>query len=224
MLYANKVALANSARLSMLELRHLELDLYTNNARNIAIKAVLIGAIGWSALIYTKKDYYQLADPVFLHLYPIACMVNVAYSLLTVVQFNLIALMAPGLALRGPDGSVHLAVEGMMIEYRRATHFFGMSVLWTFLILLTYSWCGAAYRPLYNKIVLTALSVGSAYIILAQSRTVARQFSSPTVYTGSFYPHETLSNPPREGSAVRDPEERAAARKPRRKHFLGPMW
>ncbi|KAG8461179.1 hypothetical protein KFE25_002368 [Diacronema lutheri] len=189
-MYANKVVLANSARLSMLELRHLELDLYASNSRQVAFKGVLIAAIGWSGLIYTKKDYYQLADPYFAHAYPVVMMLIVGYSFLTVVQFNLIAMAAPGLALRGPDGSVHLAVEGMIIEYRAATRWFAQSVLSTLLGLVAYAWSGGEYRPLYAKLSLTALALAFSLLLYAQATHVARQFAPSAVYAGAFYPDE----------------------------------
>mmetsp|Transcript_19241 Transcript_19241/g.44941 ORF Transcript_19241/g.44941 Transcript_19241/m.44941 type:complete len:232 (+) Transcript_19241:43-738(+) len=190
MLFTNMVALANAARLNMLELRHLELDLYTTNARSIAVKAVLIGAIGWSALVYTKKDYYQLADQWFLHIYPAVGMLVVGYSLLAVVQFNLIALMAPGLALRGPDGSVHLAVEGLMIEYRAATYWFAQSIFWTVMLLLVYAWGAGIYRTQYAKISLTVVAGGAILAIFVQTRSIARQFAASSVVSGAFYPHD----------------------------------
>jgi hypothetical protein len=34
------------------------------------------------------------------------------------------AMLGPGLALRGPEGSMHIAVEGMMVEYRVCFLFF----------------------------------------------------------------------------------------------------
>ena len=39
-------------------------------------------------------------------------------ELLTVVNATLCAILGPGLALRGPDGSMHNAVQGMMTHYR----------------------------------------------------------------------------------------------------------
>ena len=33
---------------------------------------------------------------------------------------TLLSMMGPGLALRGPDGSMHPAVEGMVFEYNTA--------------------------------------------------------------------------------------------------------
>jgi len=191
MLFTNMVALANAARLNMLELRHLELDLYTTNARSIAVKAVLVGAIGWSSLIYSNpQDYYKLADQWFQHVYPVICLLVVGYSLLAVVQFNLIALMAPGLALRGPDGSVHLAVEGLMIEYRAATYWFAQSIFWTVMLLLVYAWSAGAYRPQYAKISLTVVAGGAILAIFVQTRSIARQFAASSVVSGAFYPHD----------------------------------
>ena len=40
-------------------------------------------------------------------------------QLVTVVTTTLLSMLSPGLALRGPDGSMHTAVAGMMTHYRR---------------------------------------------------------------------------------------------------------
>jgi hypothetical protein len=195
MLYATKVQLANAARLSMLEIRQLELALYTSNARNIAVKAVLLLGIGFSGLIYTKKDYFQLAGTEFQTVYAMINMLIVLYSLLCVVQFNLIALMGPGLALRGPDGAVHLAIEGMMIEYRVASRWFAQATISSIILLSVYAFSGGVYRPRYFKVGMLAIGVAFLFAVITRASSIAREFRAREIFMGSFYPDDRVQAP-----------------------------
>ena len=40
------------------------------------------------------------------------------FELIAVLNSTLCSMLGPGLALRGPDGSMHRAVDGLMLEYR----------------------------------------------------------------------------------------------------------
>lgn len=201
MLYASKVALANQARINMLNMRYLELSLYTNSVRNLAVKCVLLGAIGWSGIVYTKKDLYQLAEIYFMHAYPICLYFVFGYSVVAVSSFNLIALMAPGLALRGPDGSVHLAVEGMMIEYRTATGYFGKAMVWVFVTYIVYAWSAGGYRPLYTEVSIMFVACLGLFVMVSQSRIDVKEFSSGDVAMGSFYQEDEALEPTADGAA-----------------------
>lgn len=60
---------------------------------------------------------------------------------------TLLSMMGPGLALRGPDGSMHPAVDGMVIEYNTAyicfvlglVAFHASAALFSWLM---FTWCG----------------------------------------------------------------------------------
>ena len=70
-------------------------------------------------------------------------------QLIAVMNTTLLSMMGPGLALRGPDGSMHPAVEGMVFEYNTAYicfvlgliafHFSAALFAW-----LMFTWCAAA--------------------------------------------------------------------------------
>lgn len=47
------------------------------------------------------------------------------FEMICLVNTSFCVMFGPGLALRGPDGSMHAAVDGLMLEYRRAALFFG---------------------------------------------------------------------------------------------------
>ena len=59
------------------------------------------------------------ANVVIQTAYLVVTTLIMGLELLTVVNATLCAILGPGLALRGPDGSMHTAVAGMMTHYRR---------------------------------------------------------------------------------------------------------
>mgnify|MGYP003684070811 CR=1 FL=1 len=104
MLYADKAALANRARLRMLQIRERELNLYIANSRVIATKSTLLCGIAYSALLYVKMDYYQGAHWFTRHVYPVALVILLGFSLLALMNFSLIAMLGPGARARGRRG------------------------------------------------------------------------------------------------------------------------
>lgn len=55
MLYADKAALANRARLRMLQIRERELGLYTRNSRVIATQSALLCGVAYSGLLCAAR-------------------------------------------------------------------------------------------------------------------------------------------------------------------------
>jgi len=54
-------------------------------------------------------------------------------------------MLGPGLALRGPDGSMHTAVDGMMVEYRVCFLFFVIGVVLFHFSALLFAWMEFAW-------------------------------------------------------------------------------
>ena len=57
------------------------------------------------------------ASYVLKLLYLLVTTTAMCLELIAVMNTTLLSMMGPGLALRGPDGSMHPAVDGMMEEY-----------------------------------------------------------------------------------------------------------
>uniref|UniRef100_A0A6U7JF87 Uncharacterized protein n=1 Tax=Haptolina brevifila TaxID=156173 RepID=A0A6U7JF87_9EUKA len=119
MLKARKEALENALRQRLVGIREQELQYYTNTARNIGNQAAVISGLAYSGIRYhylleRQHNYQQsmgdsLAECLFLSLLS----VTLGCSLQTIFVSMLVALLGPQLALRGPDGSLRDAVEGM---------------------------------------------------------------------------------------------------------------
>lgn len=119
MINARKQALENTMRQRLVAIREKELDYYTANCRNIGNSASLVAGLAYSGIRYhylleRQHNYHlstgdSLEECVFLSLLSI----TIGCALQTVFVAMLAALFGPNLALRGPEGSLHDAVEGM---------------------------------------------------------------------------------------------------------------
>ena len=65
--------------------------------------------------IYTKMSYFQESAIVAQFLYILGIVVCMCLSLKNVLGTTMLTMLGPGKALRGPDGSMHTAVDGMRI-------------------------------------------------------------------------------------------------------------
>ncbi|KAG8467307.1 hypothetical protein KFE25_000623 [Diacronema lutheri] len=189
MLYADKAALANRARLRMLQIRERELNLYIANSRVIATKSTLLCGIAYSALLYVKMDYYQGAHWFTRHVYPVALVILLGFSLLALMNFSLIAMLGPGLALRGPDGSVAIALDAIAIEYRTASFFFAIAIVSVHAVVITYAFGKVARRTsaaVTISVILTMLSVYSLHLLYHHAMLIGERFRIDEVHTGAF--------------------------------------
>ena len=117
MLYADKNALRTNLKVNMLRIRERELMFFTNNCLSISTSAALLAGFAWYGL--TEVPFESDANVVIQTAYLVVTTLIMGLELLTVVNATLCAILGPGLALRGPDGSMHTAVAGMMTHYRR---------------------------------------------------------------------------------------------------------
>lgn len=135
MLLADKRALETSLKVNLLSIREKELNFYTNNCLTIGTISALLAGFAYAALQKSveKKFFY-------VHLmYLIFSVASLGFQLLAVVSTTLLAMLGPGLALRGPDGSMHRAVDSMVGEYRKAFFAFLKGLLALHGAAMTYS-------------------------------------------------------------------------------------
>ncbi|KAL1524253.1 hypothetical protein AB1Y20_019158 [Prymnesium parvum] len=106
-----------TAQVSLLAIRERELNLYSNNFRNIGTRAALIAGFAYSGCLVTGDLVGVDAErAVYIFITTGAMSLNVCALFASVTC----CMFGPGLALRGPDGSMDQAVEGLALEYRTA--------------------------------------------------------------------------------------------------------
>ena len=138
MLFADKNALRTQLKVNMLRIRERELLYYTNNCLAISTSAALLAGFAWYGL--TEVPFDSNASAVTQTMYLVVTTLIMGLELLTVVNATLCAILGPGLALRGPDGSMHNAVQGMMTHYRFTLACFTLGLICFMLSALLYAW------------------------------------------------------------------------------------
>lgn len=161
MLYATKRELHAGLALNILEVRMQELSYYTSNINNIGLQASLLAGFAFSTLSSHSSssvltwvtddpstpfmiiDFlnFNLAQQfkVFIELFYLTSTISAMGSTLYTLYICLItSILGPGLALRGPEGSVDRAVVGLARVNRKVIQSFGFALnLFQFSILMT---------------------------------------------------------------------------------------
>ena len=157
MLLADKRDLQNSLKVSLLQIEEKELNFYTNNCMTVGTQAALLAGFGFAAIIESNvavslasEQFDQELDPgeaialwarvVLQVLWFLCTVVAMILEIFALVKAMQLSILGPGLALRGPEGSMTRALAVMRIEYKRVhTLFYGG--LWSFLISVAlYAW------------------------------------------------------------------------------------
>jgi len=128
MLIADKHRLENQTKVKLLAIRETELELYVQNCRQVGFVAAIIGGLAYFSFLYTKRDYYQEAHWFARVLYVTGLTCTMSLALTIVLATTTIAMLGPGLALRGPDGSMNTAVDGILLEFELASRLFSRCV------------------------------------------------------------------------------------------------
>ena len=150
MLAADKQALESGLSQSMAQLQWKELGYLHANFQNLALSSSVLIGLGimrgqvnfqntsdmshtiWNQDWATMSDYEKtgyVLDGLSCGFINIALCCNVVTLFLSTVT----SMTGPGLALRGPEGSVSMAVMHMEVQNKRALRFFGRG-LWSFML------------------------------------------------------------------------------------------
>ncbi|EOD30018.1 hypothetical protein EMIHUDRAFT_462903 [Emiliania huxleyi CCMP1516] len=187
MLYADKRALETNLKVELLEIREKELNFYTNNCQNIGTQAAMLAGFAFAGMMQPLPDQPEAHAPPPPHsFYPCGRRPASppAHRLVTVVTTTLLSMLSPGLALRGPDGSMHTAVDGMVDEYRLSFYTFMLGLIATHFaaafFVLVFLWWQAA--------VLSFCIFFSLAMLYRMTRVLMLKFAMPKgeLQTGKF--------------------------------------
>ena len=138
MLFADKRALETNLQVSLLKIREKELQFYTQNCIAIGTQAALLSGFAYNGII--QVDIPEESSDVLKALYLCVTTAAMGFELIAVLNSTLCSMLGPGLALRGPDGSMHRAVDGLMLEYRLTFVFFTMGLVAFHISALLFAW------------------------------------------------------------------------------------
>ena len=148
MLYADKRNLETNLQVSLLKIREKELNFYVQNciasARRplcharpclaqgqdrppppsaVGTQSAVLAGFAYNGII--QVDIPTGSSEILKGVWLITSVCAMGFEMICLVNTSFCVMFGPGLALRGPDGSMHAAVDGLMLEYRRAALFFG---------------------------------------------------------------------------------------------------
>lgn len=116
MLRATKEQLETELQVSFVEIRKRELDFYTSNCQSLGTQAALLSGFAYGGIsgVHVPADRPDALKAVYL-----VCLVcAMGFTFTAMINSALASMLGPGYALRGPEGSYHHAVEGLMLEYK----------------------------------------------------------------------------------------------------------
>ena len=185
MLHADKANLESNFRVRMLNIREKELMFFVRNCQNLANLAALIACMAQSGLIYTKYIDFNLCGQGLVSLqskellcaeftYPIAIFSTMGLCLLCMWVSMLVSLLAPGRALRGPDGSMDECVRMIGEEYEYALAILACALLMFFVSAVLWAW---ASQLLPVAVVLTLILLASVRVIWSMTRYTVKSFN-----------------------------------------------
>ena len=108
------------------QIREKELNYYSQNCLAVGTQAALLAGFAYSGL--TQVAIPLDSEYVLKLLYLLMTTTAMCLELIAVMNTTLLSMMGPGLALRGPDGAMDKAVEGLALEYRNIFLAFALGI------------------------------------------------------------------------------------------------
>ena len=140
MLLANKMALETDLRKAAVEIENRELVFFNDNLAGIAKRCAMLSGFAFKAYRKTEfKGVYGESHQLKM-LFKGCCGMAMSCHLCGCLIAVVTMVMGPGLALRGPEGSITKAVEQMRIERRATFMFFGVGIFFFFMAAALYAW------------------------------------------------------------------------------------
>ena len=137
MLLADKRELQNNLKVSLLQIEEKELNYYTTNCMTVGTQAAMLAGFAFAALIevdtgenQTGRTVQQIVrDDALTFVWYVTAVLGMLFETFALVKSMQLSILAPGLALRGPEGSMTRALVTMRSEYHRVHMFFYLGLL-----------------------------------------------------------------------------------------------
>jgi hypothetical protein len=142
MIAADKEALQSQLKQRSLQIREKELNFFTENFTGIGTQSALLAGFAFDALTGVDTTESHWIPSVLFYFFATAAM---CFNLICVCNCTFCSMCGPGLALRGPDGSMHEAVEGMQAERAETFRFFAFGIISIHFALCAAAWATATW-------------------------------------------------------------------------------
>jgi len=181
MLAADKLLLQSNVKQRAIQLREKELNLFNENFNAVGTQSAVLAGFAMTSFAEIDLPHNAFyASKAILHL---CVTVSICANLLCTASTTFVSVWGSGKALRGKDGSMDAAVEGMLAERSFIFGCFGVGLITTLCALMSASWI------LMTREVSFVATLGiswSIYVITRQARRIHGKFRLSKADTVNF--------------------------------------
>lgn len=138
MLAADKLLLQSSIRQNAISLKEKEFSLHHGNFNAVGTQAAVLA--GFTVTAFIEFDCPDDTSRLLKFLYYMAAIVSLSANILCVANTTFLSVWGTGLAMRGPDGSMARAVDGMYQLRRNVFALFGVGMMALLVTAIFGSW------------------------------------------------------------------------------------
>lgn len=171
MLAADKLLLQANVKQRGTQLREKELNLFNENFNAVGTQSAVLAGFAMTSFAEIDLPHNAFyAQKACLHLF---VTVSICANLLCTASTTFVSVWGSGKALRGKDGSMDKAVDGMLAERAFIFACFGVGLITTLLALMSAAWI---LMTLEVAIVATMGIAWCIYVIGRQARRIEGKF------------------------------------------------
>lgn len=138
MLAADKLLLQSNVKQRAIQLREKELNLFNDNFNAVGTQSAVLAGFAMTSFAEIDLPHNAyFATKACLHLF---VTISICANLMCTASTTFVSVWGSGKALRGKDGSMDTAVEGMSQERSFIFTCFGVGLITTLLALMSASW------------------------------------------------------------------------------------
>lgn len=160
MIAADKQELESRLKQVTLQIREKEMQVFTDNFAVLSTQSAFLTGLGFGGLTMVPSwdsDDMRNEEIIFYTLIS----VSIGFNILTLCIASWCMIFGPGLAIRGPDGSMTRAVEGMYAERKWALRFF-----WVGLFFILSSGIALGWLKFHERTAATMTAIFSTFIVV----------------------------------------------------------
>uniref|UniRef100_A0A7S2RJM5 PH domain-containing protein n=1 Tax=Rhizochromulina marina TaxID=1034831 RepID=A0A7S2RJM5_9STRA len=159
MIAADKQELESRLKQATLQIREKEISVFTDNFAVLSTQSAFLTGLGFGGLtmVPTWDKDKRPQEAIFYTLVSI----SIGFNVLTLCISSWCMIFGPGLAIRGPDGSMDRAIRGMYGERKWALRFF-----WIGLFFIMLSGIALGWLKFHSKTATTMTTIFVTFIVI----------------------------------------------------------
>lgn len=183
MLSAQKRALQATLTQDVVALQNQELQFFYNNFSSINTMSAVIGGFAFSGLVIgtTYSGFFTNFKPlkyVVIQCFYLSASASIGFCMMCCIMCTALNVRGPGLALRGPEGSLKKSVDLCRQYQRHVNTSLILGIVFFHLTAMTYSWI--MLTRLFTTLFVTFLLACFLVLMLVYVRSILNDFRIPS--------------------------------------------